>query len=1754
MECNREEAVRARRIAIKKLEKRDFSGAQKVALQAQRLYPELENLSQLLAVCKVYCAAEAKINRRLDWYGILQVEVTADDTTISKQYDKLVFWLHPNKNTLPGAEDAFKLVSEAHMILCDHVKRSRYNIKRQATQLSDITLAKRSGVAGRVQAYDSTVVFWIICPHCKKRFVYYRRNFLVSCDDCGKNFFAIKLNEQSVPSRFLSAPPNNPQVSPGMVSCQHHHIPDQLVQYTKPGGSMDSKLTVDSTHTDEHIKWDGNSGDYGEGSSETRSHVVQCSAMNKTHSLSPSADKGTTGSMMLECPYPDVAANQDFSREDTSTVPSAAGSCNLQLLGKRKQSDCADSSHSRDSCNNKRQNKDSSLSGANSTAEKMDNDNAAGADNQAAKHVPDTMDGQGGINATHEGSQQKYKNESTDIANQIHGNLVITYECADSYCSRDFCSNKSQMKNNSLADANLSDDKVCSDNVVGAENQAAEPVPSTLDNQDEGNETYEGSQQRYMKEGTSIADQMHGSPVVNYECPDFFDFGKLRDINRISVNQIWAVYDDHDFMPRIYAQIKHVDASNLKVQLTWLEHNTLNGQETRWTREELPVASGSFSLGKTSVLEDPSMYLSHEVSWTKGKNMNSFEIYPKMGEIWALYKESSLLQSQNTDNHQSFNYDVVEVFNVSMSVGFIVSPLVRIHGFVSLFAEAKDKSHILIPSSELLRFSHSIPCYRTDGSEKVGVGGLLELDTAALPSDLAAAFPSITLDSYMDINKKKVTQSVDVKYPDSEFHNFNEDRSCEKFNCGQVWALYSATDTFPNLYGWINKVEKEPFKVHLTWLMACPQGVNKHWLEQDIPVSCGEFGIQNLSTEYNETCAFSHLVVTRCQIGTGQQVKILPKVGEVWAIYKNWAPDWVPSSKAHPPEYAIGVIKICTKTTTLFSFLTKVDGHVSVFKHDVKGALEVPMEENLRFSHRIPAFHLTKENDGKLRGFYELDPAAVPYVLLCCPPASLRPPLAAAPTSSGSVMDCNKEEALRAKDIALNILGAQRIALRAQRLYPKLEHLPQLLTMCEVHCAAEAKVNGNMDWYGILQVEATADEIVIRKQYEKLALLLHLGKNTLPGAQSAFKLVSEAQTILCDHVKRSRYDIKRQRGSQQMSKETTWRSFDTLAIKSDGAEHTPPSDLVMVFWTACPHCWKRFVYYQQNFWIRCDGCRKNFFAFKIHEEVVPSRLLVAAPNNCQVTFEMFSRQRHGVHNPQVKFSKFYTKGKDVDSEPTMHAGQSHERVEQDCSSDGCQEVRCSGTRSEAVECSAIYLIPSPAPSINKCTTKRMVPDPPDAYCAATHNMSREYASTTLHAAGSNSLERSGKRKQDGGANNSHSGDSCNKRAKKSYGADSCDEKIPSENVNSDNVASSIAQLDEHLHSETDCQGDGNTTHDGTANSGDCEKFDDIVAGTDNQSTEHLSNKVDSQGDVKGTCEGNANSGDGKMLSDNVAGSNNQLSEHHCREMGSQGDGDATHKCNANSDTVGDRGNIKSEATDIVRENSCHSECLSLPDRNVFDFAKFRDVNLFAVGQIWALYDNRDGMPRFYARITCLDASDFKVHLAWLEHDAVNEEEEKWTDEELPVACGKFCFRKTRDISRNKSMFSHIVAWTEGEERNSYVIYPIKGDVWALYKGWSMEWSLDADNHRSYEYEVVEVLSNISADGVTVIPLVRIKGFQEKIPFTIPSSELLQFSHRIPFYRTTGDEKVGIPGGFLELDTVSLPTDLDVAFPSVTLNS
>ncbi|KAK7246354.1 hypothetical protein RIF29_41221 [Crotalaria pallida] len=66
-----------------------------------------------------------------------------------------------------------------------------------------------------------------------------------------------------------------------------------------------------------------------------------------------------------------------------------------------------------------------------------------------------------------------------------------------------------------------------------------------------------------------------------------------------------------------------------------------------------------------------------------------------------------------------------------------------------------------------------------------------------------------------------------------------------------------------------------------------------------------------------------------------------------------------------------------------------------------------------------------------------------------------------------------------------------------------------------------------IDWYSILGVEENAGMNTIRKQYHKLALLLHPDKNKHPKAEIAFKLVSEANACLSDAAKRKAFNLKR---------------------------------------------------------------------------------------------------------------------------------------------------------------------------------------------------------------------------------------------------------------------------------------------------------------------------------------------------------------------------------------------------------------------------------------------------------------------------------------------------------------------------------------------------------------------------------------------------------------------------------------------------
>jgi hypothetical protein len=227
--------------------------------------------------------------------------------------------------------------------------------------------------------------------------------------------------------------------------------------------------------------------------------------------------------------------------------------------------------------------------------------------------------------------------------------------------------------------------------------------------------------------------------------------------------------------------------------------------------------------------------------------------------------------------------------------------------------------------------------------------------------------------------------------------------------------------------------------------------------------------------------------------------------------------------------------------------------------------------------------------------------------------------------------------------------------------------------------------------------------------------------------------------------------------------------------------------------------------------------------------------------------------------------------------------------------------------------------------------------------------------------------------------------------------------------------------------------------------------------------------------------------------------------------------------------------------------------VSYPDPEFYDFEENRNADQFKADQIWAVYDATDSMPRYYARIKQVYSPNFMLSFSWLEFDPLNDAEKAWSSKELPVACGTFRIGKTI-LTEDRNMFSHVVSWTKGRKRNSYEIYPVKGEVWALLKGCEINWSSDSSDHKHCNYDIVEIKSDFTVGtGTCVTPLIKVKGSvslfvrpDKEEPYLIPGGDKLRFSHNIPFHRLSGTDMQHIPNGALELDPASLPSNLEEA--------
>ncbi|XP_057773347.1 uncharacterized protein LOC130992641 [Salvia miltiorrhiza] len=218
------------------------------------------------------------------------------------------------------------------------------------------------------------------------------------------------------------------------------------------------------------------------------------------------------------------------------------------------------------------------------------------------------------------------------------------------------------------------------------------------------------------------------------------------------------------------------------------------------------------------------------------------------------------------------------------------------------------------------------------------------------------------------------------------------------------------------------------------------------------------------------------------------------------------------------------------------------------------------------------------------------------------------------------------EKLLRSKDYA----GCRDFAILAQETEPLVDGSDQILAVAEVLSASDNKrLSSNQpDWYSILQIPQRSNDVdLIKKQYRRLALLLHPDKNKFPFSDSAFRLVADSWAVLSDPAKKSVYDAefasrftkvdlvamkKQQKKANSGQKLPVRRSARgevgggvkaaTPSTKSGGVG-SDNSAWEENMWTACPYCYNLYEYPRQyeGCCLRCDNekCRRAFTAAEI---------------------------------------------------------------------------------------------------------------------------------------------------------------------------------------------------------------------------------------------------------------------------------------------------------------------------------------------------------------------------------------------------------------------------------------------------------------------------------------------------------------------------------------------------------------------------
>uniref|UniRef100_A0A5B6YM94 J domain-containing protein n=1 Tax=Davidia involucrata TaxID=16924 RepID=A0A5B6YM94_DAVIN len=699
MEPKKEEALRAKENAEKLFARKDFAGAKNFALKAQTLYPELEGISQMVATIEVYIASAVKVNGEFDFYSILGLEPFADKAKLKKQYRKMAVLLHPDKNKSVGADGAFKLVSEAWTLLSDRNKRNSYDLRRNKQLSSGVvhtntSLAHTGGVAGFDNCSMSSVshtrldTFWTVCTSCQVQYEYLRKylNKRLSCKNCRGIFIAVETGAAPVNGSFPYCPwsyvPDNGYGGHGFngvtyVPTTALYFPGNGVSGFHSGHGSECVTNVSS------FQWSSFPG--ASAGVVDPNGLATKSAYGIHHANGNTNKTRSNGKHHMKNVAFDTGSNvfTGYNEPSASRVGKAT---------KKRKVDVGGTS----------QNGNEAVASKTASEVRLVNGNGNIRQNSKLSIPTENPTKRCSVAPAFDARKLLIEKARTEIRKKLEEIRLASTAAA------------------AAAAVTEKNEKVLTE--VGRSSEA--PTRASLDGP--------GHQSELKKTG---------SVTITVPDSDFHDFDKDRAEECFKPKQIWALYDEEDGMPRLYCLIRQViSVKPFKIHISYLNSKTDSEfGSVNWVDSGFTKSCGNFRAWNSDIVDQVNVF-SHLLSREKAGRGGCVRIYPKSGDVWAVYRNWSPNWNRTTPDELRHQYEMVEVLDdYSEELGVCVTPLVKLDGFKTVYQRNSNKDAIRwIPRREMLRFSHQVPsCLLKGESNNLPLpDGCWDLDPAATPDEL----------------------------------------------------------------------------------------------------------------------------------------------------------------------------------------------------------------------------------------------------------------------------------------------------------------------------------------------------------------------------------------------------------------------------------------------------------------------------------------------------------------------------------------------------------------------------------------------------------------------------------------------------------------------------------------------------------------------------------------------------------------------------------------------------------------------------------------------------------------------------------------------------------------------------------------------------------------------------------------------------------------------------------------------------------